>query len=1278
MDFFELQPADITALGDGDLRELVGRLCEAELSRQGIPIACASWGGAQEAADGGLDVRVKDAQSIHSAGFVPRENTGFQVKKNSMSKAACGNEMLYKKTDVKTVISDLADQKGAYIIVSGKDDCSDRMVTERIKGMQDAIKSLANKNDLLLDFYGRDRLATWLREFPSVSLWVRSRLGKPLSGWKQFGRWASTPLDQDDEFLLDEHPCVISMNSSQKDPMNVADGIQLVRSKLRDQTQKVVRITGLSGVGKTRFAQALFEEGVGQDALSTTDVVYADLGEDLKPSASELVSYFIANGFSTCLVLDNCPPDVHRQLQNQIASSQSNIKLLTIEYDISSDRPEETEVIHIEPSSEANVSKLVQKRFPKLGRLNSDEIARFSGGNARVAIALASRVEPDETLTNFSDESLFQRLFSQKKGVSDSLMKSAEILSLVYSFNTSSSEYNDEMGVLAQIGDVSRSNLYSGHSELLRRLLAQKRGDWRAVLPHALANRLALRALQNIAPEKINEELLKPENIRLFKSCAHRISYLHDSEEAQVLANTWIKPNAPLYDITHCSADLLAVLEYIAPIFPETVLVVIERAAATDSKFCSRENASFSFFVKLLRKIAYEDVFFDRAARLILSFARTERERENYDSVVDILKSLFSMRLSGTHATPDRRRRFIKDLLDSNEKRDQEIVQKILQSALQNNRWHSSFDFNFGARRRDHGWTPKNKDEFAGWYIGLIDMLVPFLDWPETVKKSLAENILENHFRSLWSFTYGVCFEKLEEVVSTYAKGGIWPEMWISIKKTIDYDGENQSVDVRKRLEELERLSTPSDLYSEMRSYLCRGTYDHLDYQSKDLSDQRHEIADKILKMGELAACEPSYLERLGSMLWDNHIDSLIFFGKGIAKGSADPVAAFGGLVSLMQAQQLKVVEPILFYGFIQGVHSEQPVLAQKIQESVLGIPELKSAFIYLLCATPINGWGVKVLTKLASDRVFEARYFRQISCGNAHASISDNDLVGMLLAIGRLDGGIVDVFEILNMRFYNIGSEYLPSNAVMDFAFSAIYKFILWYENQGGFHEFHHIERVVRTCFSSGVSPNDASELISFICEKLEGYKISRYQISTIIDCLIQFFPEKILDRVFTKSKNSKMLAYAMFSDSVGHDMSSLNLIPLSCLAKWCGGEQDKFKMLVEVVSCYASVEKNNQPYEEVRRVKLSEQIKFLLEFSQDRSAIVDVLCSKIYPDSCSGSLADIMEFRAKAFAELRNHPSAEVRNLATSKIPAIEQLIHDERAREAERYGQREQRFE
>jgi len=1274
MIFFELEPSDISNLNDADLREMVARLCEAELISQELQPSCVLWGGAQEAADGGLDVRVVDAIPLSNPGFVSRDNTGYQVKKNSMSKAACKKEML-EKGKVKTVIGDLLAKKGAYVIVSGKDDCSDKMLSERILGMKSALENLPNNDALLLDFYGRDRLCAWLRQFPGVALWVRSRLGKPLAGWLPFGKWTATPADQDDEFLLDEHPCVIDINSPQKTPIAISDGIRLVRERLL-KAGSVVRITGLSGVGKTRFAQALFEDGVCEKPLPGANVIYADLGDDLSPTASELVSYLIANDFSCYVVLDNCPPDVHRRLQKQVSSNQAKLSLLTIEYDISDDRPEETEVIHIEPSSEQTVSKLIQKRFSSLGRVNADKIAEFSGGNARVAIALASRVDSDETLVKFSDEELFQRLFNQRKGAAESLLESAEVLSLVYSFNVSTKEFNNELNALSKIGGLERNKLNRNHAELLRRQLSQQRGNWRAVLPHALANRLARRALQNIDPDQINAELLKGDNLRLFKSCAHRLGYLHDCEPARQLAYTWMKVDGPFHNIAVCDAELLTALSHIAPVFPDAVLAAIDNASESQ-EFCSRNNQNFSVFVRLLRKIAYDDQYFDRAAELILRFAETEKAGENNNSIASQLSSLFSLHLSGTQATPKRRHSFVKRMLDSGDTRQLEIAQDILRSAFEASHWTSFGGFDFGARSRGYGWEPKTNKEKLDWYVGFAELLAPLLDSKNEPRVNWAKELLANHFVGLW--TYAGCFDFLEGIVRKYGVGGQWPDMWRSIKRTIHYNGKKHTPELLKKIEELEHLAAPTDPYSEIEAYALTNTWDHIEVRSGDFTENSEEIHRKIEKLGELAVSEPEYLEKLAPRLWKQHIDALWSFGKGLAKGSPDQRATFDTLVQLMQKQELQLVQTILFRGFIAGVHADNPSLSRILQESVLVVPELKPYFVDILSATPIAPWGTKRLIELALAGELEAWRFQQISYGRTHEPICDDDLSKLLGAINDLADGIFATIEILSMRFFtDKGSNYSPSNELRSVGRLAILKLLSMHRDEISRRQSHGMDRVIEECLSDPATENEIRDIVSLLCDGVETYRLYGFELENIIAHLVKNYPEYVLDRVFIDSENSEQLVYLLFKDRVNRSSSPLNLAPIERVLDWCNGKQDKIQKVAGAVSTYTPLEKESQTLDNPKKVALSTHITSLLDAAEDKVAIVETIFSRTFPSGWSGSLADILEVRSKAFAELLTQDSPEVQKIAKAKLSLLDRSIRENRDRESDEYNQREQRFE
>lgn len=1276
MIFFELEPSDISELNDADLREMVARLCEAELIRQEIQPSCVLWGGAQEAADGGLDVRVTTDIPLSTSGFVSRKDTGFQVKKNSMSKSSCTKEM-FDKGKLKSVISDLLDKKGSYVIVSGKDDCSDKMLSQRIEGMKLAVDGLPNNEDIFLDFYGRDRLCVWLRQFPGVALWVRSRLGKPLSGWRAYGRWAATPANEDDEFLSDEHPCVIDLMSNQKEPMTIIDGISLVRDRL-SRSGSVVRITGLSGVGKTRFAQALFENDVSEKPLPEANVIYADLGVDLFPTAYELISYLIANDFQSYVVLDNCPPDIHRKLQQQVSQSQAKLSLLTIEYDISDDRPEETEVIHIEPSSEQTVSKLIQKRFPILGRVNADKIAEFSGGNARIAIALASRVKADETLANFSDEELFQRLFNQRKAATEGLLESAEVLSLVYSFNVSPKIYNDELNILSNISGLNRKNLSRNHAELLRRQLSQQRGDWRAVLPHALANRLACRALQNIHPDQINAELFQRENIRLFISCAHRLGYLHDFEPARHLANTWVKKGGPFEDIASCDTDLLTALNYIAPVFPGTVLNALENASETPG-FCSRNNKHFAVFVRLLRKIAYDDQYFDRSAELILRFAETEAVGENNNSIVRQLASLFSLHLSGTQAEPGRRQSFVKTMLMSGNPRLFEIAQDIFQSAFETSHWTSFGGFDFGARSRDFGWEPKTYQDKLDWYHGFIELLVLCLDSDIESRSQLAKEVLAKHFVSLWS--YAGCFDILEEIVRKHGIGGKWPDIWLAIKRGIHYHGKQYSSELLERLEVLERLVAPPDFYSEIEAYALVDTWSHVEVRGRDNKQKLKELNLKIEKLGELAVTEPDYLERLAPRLWEKHINSLDVFGQGLAKGSADQSTTFQYLVKLMQQQQLKVVHPILFRGFIVGVHEVDPSLSRKLQESVLAVKELKQYFVYFLTATPLVPWGIKKLIELAKLGELEAWAFQDIRFGRIHEAISDEDLSSLLSEINKLENGVFTTLSILTMRFFTDStSSYIPSDDIRVVGRQAISKSLSMHRDEINkqFSYEMDMELVIEECLSEPVPEDEIRNIVDLLCDGLETYRLYSFELEGLIAHLVKMYPEYVLDRVFINSENSEQLSYCLFKERVNRNTSALNLAPIERVLNWCNGKQERIQQVAGSVSAYTPLDKELQPLENPKQVSLSQHIISLLDVAEEKSAIVDIITTTTIPGGWSGSLANILEVRSKAFAELLNHSSTEVKGLARTNLSQLKRYIRNYREQEAEEHNRREQRFE
>ena len=199
---FDINDQDISALGDADLRTLVALLGKAALRQVGLPTSGVTWGGNQDAADGGVDVRIECPGGSAIEGYVPRPATVFQTKKPDMPPGAILDEMCPGGA-LRPVIIELAATGGAYVIASSAASLSDAQLRRRRQAMRAALAGQAGTDAVLVDFYDRRRLADWVSEHPGMVAWVREHVGRPLQGWKPHGSWTSV-AGAGGEYLWDD------------------------------------------------------------------------------------------------------------------------------------------------------------------------------------------------------------------------------------------------------------------------------------------------------------------------------------------------------------------------------------------------------------------------------------------------------------------------------------------------------------------------------------------------------------------------------------------------------------------------------------------------------------------------------------------------------------------------------------------------------------------------------------------------------------------------------------------------------------------------------------------------------------------------------------------------------------------------------------------------------------------------------------------------------------------------------------------------------------------
>ncbi len=388
----EISGDEIALLNDADLRTLIGLLCEADYRTAGLSPKGITWGGHQDASDGGLDVVVHSDFSPPENSFIPRRTTGFQVKKPDLPRSKILEEMR-PKGSLREEITGLLREHGAYVIVSSSGSTTEKALNHRKNAMQEAVKDEPENERLYLDFLDRGRVATWVRTHNNLVLWVRNKIGKELQGWQSYGNWANTPDGLQDEYLLDDKLRLFG-GTMLNEGVSVLDGLKKLRQRLSSSNASI-RLVGLSGVGKTRLIQALFDERIGENAINPNLAYYTDISDNHIHDPISFANQLILAQTKAVLIIDNCSPELHRQLTKLCANS--SVSLLTVEYDIQDDLPEETDVFRLELASDKLIEKLLEKRYGHISQIDAIKIAEFASGNARVAIALANTLKQGES-----------------------------------------------------------------------------------------------------------------------------------------------------------------------------------------------------------------------------------------------------------------------------------------------------------------------------------------------------------------------------------------------------------------------------------------------------------------------------------------------------------------------------------------------------------------------------------------------------------------------------------------------------------------------------------------------------------------------------------------------------------------------------------------------------------------------------------------------------------------------------------------------------------------
>lgn len=1261
----EVTVGDVQRLADEPLRELINRLCLAELSDAGLPSSAVRAGGHQDASDGGIDVRVDLAGDPTGLDFIPRSQTGLQAKAESMPPSKVSGEMLDHGV-LKAEIRKLLTRGGAYVIVSAKDSCTEKMLAQRVAAMRKVVGEAGLPADVALDFFGADRIAHWTNQHPGVALWLREHLDGPSYGWRGYGAW--TAASTGEGFLVDEPPRVEAPGEQGTLHLSISQTVVELRAKLR-VPGTVIRLVGLSGTGKTRLVQVLFEAGFDAEPLGPHLAVYADAGEDLQPPPVEMLRRLAARARPAVLVIDNCNPETHRALQTALSNRPGRVALLTIEYDVDGGEAEDADVYRLGATTPELLDCLLRQREPMLGSGVRQQIVNLSEGNLRIALALASAARRTGRLNRLSDADLFRRLFWQRQQPDPGLEHAARVLALVYSFKAEEGdvpEAEQEVTRLARLAGYPAAELRRHLDTLLNRGLAQRRGPWRAILPHALANHLAQRGLGAVSGEDVWRELRLHERLSL--SFARRLSSLHDGQDARDLVERWFREAPGLEVFNECSGRGREFVQLLAPVRPDLALDRLEQLTAVEGQ--GLLGALHLFYrdgaARVASQLAYPAADFARAAEVLVRLAVYERSggEGRGDRMPRPLERLFQPLMSGTEADVVQRLALVASLLDSRDARRQRLARCALQTMLAVN-WSSSVPEPFGARVRGDGWQPTSSDDWAAWYGGVLRLVAERVRAEHILALDLASLVAEAAVRLGWDL---VGLTALEEFADAVAHLRSAPRLWRGIAAALIWPPnsapEAEPV-LRARLERLEARLRPQSLEDRIEALVhvephSRG--DVLAHEEMQLhrsgavhsSGHYNQLLTQVGAELALRLHESALLHRLIENLSPGYKQLL---GRRVAEFVVDLAGDWGMLVRQYAAASPSSRDSRLILGFFEGVMARDPAMAEQMLNSCVADPMLAELAVELHLCQRVDEVGAVRLSMLARQGQVPAAKFGWLRFGGLLSGISSTSYAELLRAIKDLPGGLQVAIDLHGMRLHSLGEHARGDAEASHLCVSLLMAVDEDFQTD---EAWSRVDELAELALASPQGEAVAIHLCKVLTHREEGQHWP-----------LSYAADRLLRRVF--AAHGAVALEAFYQADMGQRLDALsqlsvdnehpvNLVPLDKLLDWVSVEPiGRARWVATLIDAFDGR-------------GLSATALALLKIAPDRAAVLEGFERTVHPTYIRGSYEEASAPRLLALRSLMTDAAADVAEWAGRQVQRVLERIAFWRRMDRDR----DQRFE
>ncbi|MBI1669470.1 hypothetical protein I7X29_12845 [Capnocytophaga sp. p1a2] len=863
----------------------------------------------------------------------------------------------------------------------------------------------------------------------------------------------------------------------------------IIMKEIDNPNKSPIRITGLSGIGKTRILFEIFRkiEGDEKTILLSNRVLYLNY-DDFSNNHLEIINTINREKSDAILIIDNCNADGYEKFIRNL----KGFKLSLISID---SNPEENyeDSQYIKIGNEDlldSIEDIIKAKSDNLEQSTIEIIKQISQGVPLIAILLCENIVNGKLTKEPDNKGLLDKILGKKGEKWRYILDSCSLFRKVGYENEKKEQYNfivtNENLTISNNNHIVRlKESEEAVKYYIKRGIFEKRGRYLSIRPFFLSVLLASKYLESISSEHfhniikdIQDKLEKPHKEELMNYLSEQIRYLGYNTDIRTIIDNFVGDKSYFDSIEVLNTELGSRLF--------RSFVEVNPVAISDNLYRQFNNKKTEELLEFkegrrniiwtLEKLCFGKETFANSTKILYRLAVAENESWANNATGQFLQ-LFHIYLAGTEVSLKERLKIIKWGLGMKDEKFTQLAIKAMASGLTTNH----FARMKGAERQGideiKDYVP-TYDEISEYYKSILDELINLIR-SEGIYIDEVSKIIADSIRGLTNIgLIAIVLPYIDDVIAI--KKGIWQEGLDSIRMTLAFEGnkilEEHRTHLQKIIEELSK-----DFMTRFRSYdkFYDKNYSLEKFEEKE-KERMYSLAEVFMEFKEVEQRE--LLSKLYKRERGIYVIYQSYFGKSISDFFNDNIDKSEKFINISLSIAEELGEELFDYSILLGFIEQSEREIKKYFYQKVGEKSYLNYLLFIFVANDEKGVEYfDQLFKLIDNHPQLFSYLGHLKYRMALQKLSIQEIESLQNKLLNYEiQGYIMIFELLS----SIRTQDTEKQIVIDgFLKECIYKIgVQWNNNIDNFQYFNHIRSILK-------NEEKDEKLCSFVINDIINY---------------------------------------------------------------------------------------------------------------------------------------------------------------------------------------------